>query len=164
MNGTHPFPRRRRHPCHRGIEAIEVPMLVAEIARDDPPVNVRVRCLTTVVADDRSTILVLQSVTVSIFLSDSTTSASGSRVSSCGLFEEGNAGTHVILEGGRCSFESINSPFSPTATVTSREKRLISSQVAGKEHREKPQTTHHSCRTASNLYSVGTLSDSPSRR
>lgn len=68
---THPFPRRRRHTSHRRVQAIQMPMLIAEIARNDSTMNVRVRRLTAVVTDDRLSVLVLESITISIFLSNS---------------------------------------------------------------------------------------------
>jgi len=50
-------------------------MLVAEVAGDDSAVDVRVCCLTAVVTNDWSTVLVLESVSISIFLSYSSTAA-----------------------------------------------------------------------------------------
>jgi isopropylmalate/homocitrate/citramalate synthase len=50
-------------------------MLVAKVAGDDSAVYVRVCCLTAVVANDWSAVLVLESVSISIFLSYSSTAA-----------------------------------------------------------------------------------------
>lgn len=129
VDGAHPLARRRRHARHGRVQAVEVPVLVAEIARDDAAVHVRVRRLAAVVADDRATILVLQPVPVSVLLSNRSTpfenharqkSLEGEGEKKERKERKKEKKAHVIFEGGRCSFESINSPLRPTATV--REK------------------------------------------
>lgn len=77
---AHPLAGRRRHASHGRVEAVEVPVLLAEVARDDAPLlGLRGR-LRAVVADDGATRLVLDTVAIAILLSDCSSAANRRKV------------------------------------------------------------------------------------
>jgi hypothetical protein len=76
MQRALPLPRRRRHTRQWRIEAVEVPVLVAEIARNDAAVLLRLSGAVAVVTDDASAVLVLEAVAIAVFLSDGATAES----------------------------------------------------------------------------------------
>lgn len=77
MNGAHPLASRWRHSSHGRIEAVEVPVLVAEVARNDLALLGERRRRAALVAEDRSSDLVLESVAVAVFLSDGSSTKQG---------------------------------------------------------------------------------------
>lgn len=72
---AHPLARRRRHARHGRVEAVEVPVLVAKVARDDAPSLLRVGGAVAVVADDGPPVLVLEPEAVAVLLPDGATPA-----------------------------------------------------------------------------------------
>lgn len=76
---AHPLASWRRHSGHRRIKAVEMPMLLAEITGDDSPFLGKRSCETALVAQDRTTKLVFQAESISIFLSNSSSCDLGGR-------------------------------------------------------------------------------------
>ena len=83
---AHPFASRWRHASHRRVEAVEVPMLLAKVARDYTVLLGERGRLVALIAEHRLAKLILEAVPIAVFLpyrSSTDTNSIGSQSLPC---------------------------------------------------------------------------------